>query len=174
MDEQTRASDILRYTPPGISWTAPEKGRPWSSPPSSVDAVTVALYYINVLTSEEAADNLLDVLEKNAPLSITVQAIMLNGVMSGFYSMEVGVLVAPVILEMLISICEANNLEYNVYPEDYDKKHIVPDRVIRKAIEKSMKKLESGGAESKEELAEESVDVKEPKGFLMRREKEVE
>ena len=62
------APDVVTYTAPGISWTAPEKSRPWQQPPQYTDIMDVANSYIIAFSAENAMDNMLDALETKVPM----------------------------------------------------------------------------------------------------------
>lgn len=163
--ENKNPVDLVNYTPPGISWTAPEKSRPWQQPPQLTDISKVALYYIATISDEELMDDLLDSIETTVPLAVIAEAMMLNGVSSGVHTLDAGILSMPVIIEMLQNLAIAHGTEYVIFPDDYDKKVTVSNRVARLAVQKAMKKIE--GAEEEEPEIEEQ-----PKGF-MRKRKEV-
>lgn len=163
--ENKNPVDLVNYTPPGISWTVPEKSRPWQQPPQLTDISKVALYYIATISDEEMMDDLLDSIETTVPLAVIAEAMMLNGVSSGVHTLDAGILAMPVIIEMLQNLAIAHGTEYVIYPDDYDKKVTVSNRVARLAVQKAMKKIE--GAEEEEPEIEEQ-----PKGF-MRKRKEV-
>jgi hypothetical protein len=129
----TSKSDFLVSTPPGISWTAPEKSRPWQNPPKIVDAVSVAAYYIQFVSSADNMDELLDTVETGVPLAQVAEGMMLGGVSAGLHTLDAGILVMPVIIEMLQSLAMINDTEFVIFPEDFDK-DTVPDRAARLAV----------------------------------------
>lgn len=159
------APDVVTYTPPGISWTAPEKSRPWQQPPQYTDIMDVANSYIIALSSEGAMDNVLDALETKVPISVIAQSVMLNGVSEGRHTMDAGLLVMPVIMEMMLSIAMLNDIKTVMYPDDYDKDSTVSNRTARLAVEKAMKKIEAAAEPAKEE--------KPVGGLMARKQKEV-
>ena len=164
MQSNRNPVDVVSYTPPGISWTAPEKSRPWQQPPQFVDMIDVAGYYMMNLSSDEMLDDLLDVVEIPVPLSVTAEGMMLQGVANGLHSVDMGILVMPIIIEMLITIAEHNKSTYTIYPDDHDKEARVSNRVARLAVEKAMKRIED-----KDVSEEETPVVKEPKGLMAKR-----
>jgi hypothetical protein len=145
------APDVVTYTAPGISWTAPEKSRPWQQPPQYTDIMDVANSYIIAFSSENAMDNMLDALETKVPISVIAQSIMLNGVSEGRHTMDAGLLVMPVLMEMMLSIAMLNDIKTVMYPDDYDKDSTVSSRTARLAVEKAMKKIEAAAEPAKEE-----------------------
>jgi hypothetical protein len=161
-------ADLVSYTAPGISWTAPEKSRPWLQPPQLTDISRVALYYIATISDEEMMDDMLDSLETSIPLAVIAQAMMMNGVSNGVHTLDAGILVMPVIIEMLESLAMSHNVEYVIYPDDYDKQVSVSNRVAKLAVQKAMNK--NPMVEEEEEMPE--IEAK-PTGLGSRKQKEV-
>jgi hypothetical protein len=163
--ENKNPVDLVNYTPPGISWTAPEKSRPWQQPPQVTNVSDVCIYYIGVVSNPETMDDMIDAIETSIPLAVIAEAMMLNSVSNGIHTLDTGILAMPVIIEMLQNLAIVHGTEYVIFPDDYDKKVTVSNRVARLAVQKAMKKIE--GAEEEEPEIEEQ-----PKGF-MRKRKEV-
>ena len=162
--------DLVNYTAPGISWTAPEKSRPWLQPPKLTNVVDVAANYVAVISDPESMDDMLDAIETSVPLAVIAQAIMLGGVSNGVHTLDAGILVMPVIIEMLESLAMSHDVEYVIYPDDYDKQVSVSNRVAKLAVEKAMNK--NPMMEDEEEEEEEEMEVK-PTGLGSRKQKEV-
>ena len=161
--------DLVSYTAPGISWTAPEKSRPWLQPPQLTDISRVALYYIATISDEEIMDDMMDSLETSIPLAVIAQAMMLNGVSNGVHTLDAGILVMPVIIEMIESLAISHKVKYVIYPDDYDKQVSVSNRVAKLAVEKAMNKNPMV-EEEEEEMPE--METK-PTGLGSRKQKEV-
>ena len=160
--------DLVNYTAPGISWTAPEKSRPWLQPPKLTNVVDVAANYVAVISDPESMDDMLDAIETSVPLAVIAQAIMLGGVSNGVHTLDAGILVMPVIIEMLESLAMSHDVEYVIYPDDYDKQVSVSNRVAKLAVQKAMNK--NPMEEEEEEMPE--MESK-PTGLGSRKQKEV-
>jgi len=160
--------DLVSYTAPGISWTAPEKSRPWLQPPQLTDISRVALYYIATISDEEIMDDMMDSLETSIPLAVIAQAMMMNGVSNGVHTLDAGILVMPVIIEMIESLAISHKVKYVIYLDDYDKQVSVSNRVAKLAVEKAMNK--NPMVEEEEEMPE--METK-PTGLGSRKQKEV-
>jgi len=152
--------------PAGISLTVAPKSRPFVSPPKTVKVSEVAQLYIDKMSKPSAINSMLDVVESKVPLVSSAEALMLGGVQQGLHTLDAGILVMPVIIEMLQNLAIAHGTEYVIYPDDYDKKVTVSNRVARLAVQKAMKKIEGAEEEEEPEVEEQ------PKGF-MRKRKEV-
>ena len=156
--------DVLTPVPPGVSWTAPEKSRPWQQPPQLTNISDVAQRYLDMFSSAEVMSYALDAVETKVPLSVIAESVMLNNVSEGLHTLDAGILVMPVIMEILISICSVQNIEYTVYPDDVERQTIVPTRIAKMAVRKAMEKVET---------AVEEIETTKPVGLMARKQKEV-
>ena len=129
--------DLVKPVPAGISWTAPPKGRPWTTPPKLTDMSEIAQLYIDKLSSAEIMNSILDVVETKVPLASMAEVLMLSGVNSGTHTIDTGILVMPVIVEMLKTAAEMHGVEYIIFSDDEAEKDVVSDRVVRQAIKEA-------------------------------------
>ena len=97
---------------PGMGMTAPLGGRPWQQPPQMATVEEAMSYYIKKLEDQDFAPELLTVIELGVPLTTIANSFQLASVMEGKHSVDVGILVIPVIVEMMMAIAEANDVEY--------------------------------------------------------------
>lgn len=132
-------ADVIRPTPPGISWTAPAKGRPWSQPPKIVKLSAIAQGYIDNLSSASSINSVIDAIETKVPLASLAEALMLSSVNKGIHTIDTGILVMPVIIEMLATAAEIHGIEYTIFPDESEVA-AVPERVIREALKEVSEK----------------------------------
>jgi len=156
--------DVLQPVAPGISWTAPEKSRPWQQPPQLVNIGDVVQKYMDNFSDLEVMSSAIDAIETKVPLSVMAQSIMLNHVSEGVHTMDMGILVMPVIIELLITFAELSNIDYIVFPDEIEKEYIVPLGVAKLAMKKAL--------ESMEKTVEQVQETK-PAGLMARKQKEV-
>ena len=135
--ESKSFGEVAVAIPPGISWTAPEKSRAWLRPPSEVDVATIAKQYMGVLSSPASANDVLDVLETNVPISVIAESFMLAGVSKGLHTVDAGVLVMPVIMETLKTIADFNDIKTVMFSSELDDKKVHP-RILRKVAAEMM------------------------------------
>lgn len=127
------------YTPPGISWTAPEKSRPWLNPPKVVSVEDVCVFYIGALSNEDAIDSMLESIDTGVPLIAIAETLMLSNVANGTHTLDAGILAMPVIIEMLVSAAEMDGVDYDIFPEDAEAREKKPSaRQVKLAIKKAM------------------------------------
>lgn len=164
LENESKAGDVLSSAPPGISWTAPPKGRPWMNQPKMVDVSSIAKYYINALGQAEAANDILDALETRVPLATIAETFMLTGVNMGRHTVDAGILVMPIIIELLQSIAELNDIKTVKFTQDLEKGTTVHPRVLREFAKKVSEPMS-------EPMVEEAT--VEPTGLMARKSKEV-
>jgi len=82
---------------PGQSLTDQPKNWPWENPPDMADPEEATQYYINKLADEEIMDDLTVLLGSDMPLAPFVKTLLTMGVMNGLHSIDVSMIIAPVI-----------------------------------------------------------------------------
>jgi len=155
--------DLIKPVPPGISWTAEPKSRPWSTPPKFVKVNDVAQGYVTNLSSASMINSTLDAIETGVPLAALANGMMLSGVASGIHTIDTGILVVPVIIEMLKTTAELHGVKYQVFEEDEDA-GTIPDRVVKQAMKKA-------SSDTVEEVVEPQVELS---GLMARKPKKME
>lgn len=158
--------EVFQPVPPGVSWTAPPKSRPWLNPPKDTDVVTIANTYISLLGSEEVANDILDALETEMPLSLIAESLLLNGVSGGKHTLDAAVLVMPVVIEVLKTIAVLNNIKTVTFPEELAKGMTIHPRVLKQTIEDMTKR--AGGIVEEEAVVAAPAET----GLMSRKKKE--
>ena len=82
---------------PGQSLTDQPKNWPWENPPEMADPEEATQYYINKLADEEIMDDLTVLLGSDMPLAPFIKTLLTMGVMNGLHSIDVSIIIAPVI-----------------------------------------------------------------------------
>jgi hypothetical protein len=141
---------------PGMSLTTTPGDRPWENPPSLVTIEEAMEYYASkILGNKDSHDQLLDVLELGVPVSNLASILQKNSVMNGVHTLDVGMLVLPVIEELIMAVADMNNVSYVPSPEAVAKSMSISPREARKAVE-AMRKSK----------AEETVQEEKPRGLM--------
>ena len=97
---------------PGQSLTAELGSRPWQQPAQYTTVEEALDYYIPRLESEEVSAQLLDVLEMGIPVTTVANTMQLGSVMEGKHSVDVGMLILPVLIELIMLIADTANVKY--------------------------------------------------------------
>lgn len=149
---------------PGMSLTHELGARPWQSPPQYTTVDEAIEYYLERMSTDEFMDQMADVLEMNVPVTTLANTIQLAGVMDGKHTVDVGMLVMPLLMEMIMLIGDNAGVKYDNGLTD------VPDnRTKDTLIEAVRKEMQQKIDESEETPEAEEVKEKEPKSGLMAR-----
>ena len=97
---------------PGQSLTAELGSRPWTNPPQYNTVEEALDYYIPRLQSDEVTEQLLDVLEMGIPVTTIANTMQLGAVMEGKHTIDVGMLVLPVLVELIMLIGDTAKVKY--------------------------------------------------------------
>lgn len=134
----------------GMGLTAELGGRPWQSPPKYSTPEQALEYYLPRLTSPDSYDELLDVLELGVPITAIADSLQTGGVMQGLHTVDVGILIIPVLMEMLAYIGDDAGIEYNLgidTPIDEDK---IRDSQIALAMRKARERIPEAVEDAKD------------------------
>jgi len=160
---------------PGMSLTAEVGARPWQSPPKYSTIEEALTHYIPRITSSEMYEELLDIMELGIPLTSLADMIQSGGVMEGLHSIDVGVLITPVIMETLALMGDEADIEYELGMENRIDEDKIPDSKIAVAIKKMRDKMPEAIDAAKENVDEVPMETEaeelapEPTGLMARR-----
>ena len=98
---------------PGESLTRPPKQFPWERPPEMTDPEQVMQHYVDFLTDPDRMSGVMDALEIGMTVKDLTDGIVRVGVSEGLHSIDVGLLVSPVIHHYIVSIAKALKIEYD-------------------------------------------------------------
>ena len=101
---------------PGQSLTGEPKQYAWERPPEYNTPEEALKFYLPKITDEEAMDDILLVLESGYPLSTLVKGMYVSGVMEGLHSIDVGLLIAPVLHEVIKASAKTNKVKFKEVP----------------------------------------------------------
>ena len=148
----------------GQSLTHELGARPWQSPPQYIKPQEAIKHYFERLSNPEDGSKILSALEMGVPVETLTEAIQLGGVMEGLHTIDVGVIISPVIAEILIGLAESAEIEYTVEDEDMEEKNRPTEADVAVAIDdisnEPIKPIVEDNLENNEEK---------PKGLMTRR-----
>ena len=149
----------------GQSLTSEVGGWPWEQPPQYSTVEEALEFYLPRLTEPTLQNDLMNVIEMGLPLTTIANALQQGAVMQGTHSLDVGILVMPVIMEMLAYLATERGIEFNM-GTDVE----VDDGPSGVAVKLALKKLKDKEGEPEEKPEEEPENVvEEPIGGLMSR-----
>ena len=154
----------------GQSLTFELGNRPWQNPPQFNTVEETLEYYIPRFLDSNISEQLMDVIEMGIPLTTIANAMQTGGVMQGYHTLDVGILVIPVLVEMMAFLAEEAGIEYRVGTEDDRlKKTSFNDSTIalaKKRFKEKMSEKEKVEDNIKKDVVEET---EEPQGLMARR-----
>ena len=103
---------------PGQSLTSTPKGAPYERPPEINDPVKALDYHLDILDNPKAVEQAMFMLEMGVDLSTLVEGITRNAVIEGIHSIDISLIVAPVIHEYLKGYADSLGVKYDEGFED--------------------------------------------------------
>jgi len=153
---------------PGMGMTFEVGSRPWQTPPELTTVEEATDYYAERMNTDAFKGQLVDVIEMGVPLATLANTIQLASVMEGVHSVDVGMLMIPIIVELLITIADSQGAKYQTGMEGMEnERSTAPNRIISDMMrEKSMKEDDMPIEEPQMEMEEEQP---QPMGLMARR-----
>ena len=130
---------------PGQSLTAEPKSQAFERPPEITDPIEALDAHMDNLAREGAMEDALYFLEFGVDLVTLVQGILRGAVMEGIHSIDVSLIIAPVLHEHIKGFADVAKLDYDEgFDNQEGKKALAYKRDVARA-KKMMKKLEEEG-----------------------------
>jgi len=106
---------------PGMGMTFEVGSRPWQTPPELTTVEEATDYYTERMNTNQFRTQLVDVIEMGVPLTTLANTIQLASVMEGIHSVDVGMLMIPIIVELLITIADSQGAKYQTGMEGMER-----------------------------------------------------
>ena len=173
-----RPEPIFQAAVPGSSLTSEPGSRAYKNPPQYSSVDDAMNYYIARLSSDEIADQIINVLDMGVPVTELANIIQMHGVMEGKHTLDVSMLMLPVLMEIIALIGDTANIDYNMGTKRRD-----PERAENNIVQAAKMKMETelrdktldGFSKDKETEMPEEVEEEaeepatEPTGLMARR-----
>lgn len=152
---------------PGMSLTHELGARPWQTPPEMATVEDAIDFYIPRIGNPKTINQVLGLLESGTPLTNIAETMTLVGTMEGKHTVDVAVLMNPIIVEYLKGIGDITQTPYRLQRDDMDME--ANPVVAEKALEE-LRNESKVTEEQQTEIADLSKDIlKEEKKGLMSR-----
>jgi hypothetical protein len=126
--------ELTAHSIPGMSLTSEPGNRPWEQPPQFVELDDVVAFYVEKMTEGEVVDSLLEAMRNDAALVDIASTLIKGGVLNGVHSIDAGFLVLPIIVELMQTIGDMNDVGYIVESEDYRKATEVDEETAKEVL----------------------------------------
>ena len=154
---------------PGMGMTHELGARPWQTPPTYATVEEASEYYIERMSSDEFRASLINVMKMGVPLTVLANTIQMASIMEGLHTIDVGMLVIPIIVELLMTIAEAEGVQYQTGMEGMEtERPTAVSRIINDKMNELRAPTEDIGIEEPQvELQQE--EQPQPMGLMARR-----
>jgi len=159
------AEELFDAPIPGMSLTHELGARPWQQPSQFATVDEAIEYYMSSMTSEEFMEQLIDVLEMGVPVTTIANSMQLSSVMEGKHTVDVGMLVVPLLMELIMMLGDSAGIEYETGLQNPDRNKARDSQLAKYAME-YQRTLDE--VDTKEMVAEETED-EQPTGLMARR-----
>lgn len=151
---------------PGMSLTHELGARPWQQPSQFTTVDDAIEYYMASMTSEEYMEQLIDILEMGVPVTSIANSMQLASVMEGKHTVDVGMLVVPLLMELIMMLGDSAGIEYETGLQNPDKNKARDSQLAKYAMKykKTLKEVDT--KEMVESFKEEDS---QPTGLMARR-----
>jgi len=177
---------------PGQSLVTEPRGYAWERPPQ-IDKVEDAMaFYMNSLSQPQISDDIFTALDEGFPLDLLIKSILSNGVMEGIHSIDISLLIHPILVELVHAQATLGGLK-NIRLHAKDKKEEMNKKekqMLVSRLQRAIDKMETPDegteileqtqefleenrkeepVEAPEEQEEEAVVEEKPVGLMARR-----
>ncbi len=151
---------------PGQSLTHELRARPWQNPPQFTTVEESMDWYLERFDNPEIVQELLSVMESGVPISTIANSMQLGAVLQGVHSIDVGMLVMPILIEIMKTLAEKTDTKYVMGDEPEE-----TDRASDAVLDSAVNKIKGMNLEDmpEEEMMEEEEPQEEPVGLMARR-----
>ena len=126
---------------PGNSLTKDVNAQPWKNPPQYNTVEEAIDFYIDRMTTDEFTDKLVSTLNLGIPVTQIANLMQIHGVMEGRHTLDVSMLILPVIMEFIRLIADTHGIYYDMGIDDYDSRK-ADTALVAKAVEELQERSE--------------------------------
>ena len=151
---------------PGQGLTSEPGSRPWQTPPEFVTLEEGVDFYVSRIADPKMAARLLDIIEIGIPLTAIAETLTLGGVMQGLHTVDVAVLVNPILVELMEGLAKNADVSYKVGDTDGEE---IPDQGILTKAMASLSEIDKEELEIEMQDIEDETNPVEKKGLMSRK-----
>lgn len=106
--------NIIESPIPGASLTAEPGTQPWKKPPKYSTIEDVAVFYADKLFTGEVSLSVEELVKQKMNLALITDILITREVMEGTHTLDTGVIVAPIVVEIFKTLLSSSNVEYKI------------------------------------------------------------
>ena len=166
---------------PGQSLTSEPKNYPWENPPEFTKPEDALMFHMERLEDPKKVKAILGLLELGLDVTTMTEGILRGAVVEGRHTIDVSLIIAPVIHEYIVGTAEAAGVEYDEGFEDDEAQQEDIDYTVRERKAKEILKDIEGKKDidltpmmqepeaMPEEQSQMEQEQKQPMGLMARR-----
>lgn len=143
---------------PGSSLTKEMGSRPWKNPPQHTTLEEAVDFYVNKMSTDEFTNKLVTNLEMGIPVTSIANVIQMHGVMEGRHTLDISIMLIPILMEMIALIGDSMGIEYDMGLEDEAKIEEAENDILNIAKMKLNKKQFNRMAQEEMELEQPAME----------------
>ena len=153
----------------GQSLTSELGNRPWENPPQYTTVEEALEYYIPRIMEPSLRNDMLNVLEMGVPITTFANAVQMSAVMQGKHTIDIGVLVLPVLIEAISYVADMEGIEYTTGTEMEMEDNTFSESNIALAKKRIQERManEKNKPAMKEEMPVEEDDMEDDDDMMM-------
>jgi hypothetical protein len=133
---------------PGQSLTDTPKNYPWERPPETVVPEEAIKIHLDHMAKPAFMDSTIFLLEMGLPVEVLTNTTITLAVAEGLHSIDVGLIIAPVIHKEIVSIADMAGIEYEeFFSEEAEEEEVAKARVKAKVMRK-LKNIKDKGTKA--------------------------
>ena len=164
---------------PGQSLTSEPKNYAWENPPRMTVPEEALAYHLEELSKPKKMEAVLDALQLDLEVTTLTEGLLRNAVANGEHSIDVSLIIGPIIHEYIVGIADAARIDYVEGVEDEDtseeRMYAIRENKARKILDniKKNKKpdLEASLPTQEVEAIPTEVEEEKPQGLMARPER---
>jgi hypothetical protein len=136
---------------PGQSLTAEPRNAPYERPPEITDPIEALDAHLSNLNKDGAMEDVIHFLEMGVDIQTMVQGILRSGVVAGIHTIDVSLIIAPVLHEHIKGFAEAVGVDFDEGFENKKKKEAIKYRRDVDRARRMLRELEEDDDDDFEE-----------------------
>jgi len=154
---------------PGSALTDEIGSRPWQQPAKYSNVEDALEHYADKITDPSINESLLDAIEMGTPITSIAEILVQGSAMEGLHTIDVSILLLPVIMELLAYVADEAEIEYNMGLQGSINQDVISESKIALAMKKLKKKMpESEDNEPMETPEVQPEESPQPTGLMAR------
>lgn len=159
---------------PGQSLTAEPKNAPYENPPEMNTPEEAVKWHLERLAESDRTEAMLDMLELGVDVVGLTEGLLRGAVLEGRHSIDISMIIAPVIHEFITSSAEKAGIDYEEgFPDDTEDREMIKYQLnnvrAKKMLENMNLDLEIDLSEPEVEDEPEQPKQEAPKGLMARK-----